>query len=454
MSEHRLVLRDIDIPDIEGITKYRSRGGYEGTRRALTEFSPQQTLEEVESSKLQGRGGSWSNVADKWRLMPPATGDVAPGERYLVVSGYEGDPGVFRDLKMMERLPHRLIDGAIIAAYALQAEVIYICLPAAMRRAVRALEVAVTEAREQGWLGRDIRGSGFDVDIRIHAGGNAHITGEETALLNSLEGRRPEPRPRPLIPTHHELFGRPALVHNAGTLAYLPDILVFGSAAFRQVGSRRCPGTLVLCVSGHVRRPGLYEVEIGSLTVRQLVKDLAGGMAAGSRLKAVLPGGLASQVLKPSELDVVLNPHELSGSGGADVVANSSFGNGAVVVMDETTCMVRTALTIMEFYAAESCGACTPCREGAPWLLDVLRRIEAGSGNSGDIDTIRSVTGQIAPPSGSPAMCGFAPAFATGVGGILSAFGSEFDDHIDGNHGCSFAAVEEIRVPESVHMRY
>ena len=443
MNEHRLILRDIDIPDIDGIDTYRDRGGYEGTRRALTELSPQQTLEEVEASRLQGRGGSWSSVGEKWRLMPPAATNVA-AERYLVVNGYESDPGLFRDRKLMERLPHRLIDGAIIAAYALQAGVVYICLRAEMKRAVRALEVAVEEARANGWLGRDVRGSGFDVDVRIHAGANAHITGEETALLNSLEGKRPEPRPRSLAPTHQLLFGQPALVHNAGTLAYLPDILAFGSAAFRHLGMPRCPGTLVLCVSGHVRRPGLYEVEIGSLTLGQFLEKFAGGMAAGSQMKAVLPGGLGSQVLKPTELDVALNP---DGEGAA-------FGNGAIIVMDDTTCMVRTALKMMEFYAAESCGACTPCREGAPWLLDLLRRVESGSAGTSDVELISSVTSQIAPPSGSPAMCGFAPAFATGVRGILAAFSCEFDDHLDDAAGCPFDAVTEIRVPESVHLRY
>ena len=449
MPEHRFVLRDIDIPDIEGMARYRSRGGYEGARRVLTGMTPAQVLAEVDASGLQGRGGGWTRVADKWRLMPPHAppSDAAGASRYLVVNGYESEPGLFRDRKLMERLPHRLIEGVIIAAYTLGAQVAYICVRADMVRVVRVLEEALAEARELGWLGSDIRGTGFSLDIHIHAGAGAHIAGEETAMLSLLEGRRAEPRPRSLLPTHQLLFGQPALVHNAGTLAYLPAILAQGAAIFRQIGTRRHPGTCVFCVSGHVQRPGLYELEIGSATLRELVEEFAGGIAAGRALKGVLPGGISSRVLTPEQLDVSLSPHELGAQ------AAVSF-NGAVIVMDDSTCMVRAAVNAMEFYAGESCGKCTPCREGAPWLLELLRRVESGQATAEDIDTIKGVSAQVAPEIGSsPAMCGFGPAFASAVQGFLSAYTDEFEEHIEAG-ACPIEEIGGVRVPESVHIRF
>ena len=441
MPENRFVLRDIDIPDIEGMARYRSRGGYEGARRVLTEMSPAQVLAEVDDSGLQGRGGGWTRVADKWRLMPSGA------SAFLVVNGYESEPGLCRDRKLMERLPHRLIEGVIIAAYAVGARVAYICVRADMARVVRALEDALGEARESGWLGSNIRGMGFSLDIHIHAGAGAHIAGEETAMLSMLEGCRAEPRPRSLLPTHQLLFGRPALVHNAGTLAYLPAILAQGAAVFRQIGTRRHPGTCVFCVSGHVRRPGLYELEIGSATVRELIEDFAGGVAAGRMLKGVLPGGISSRVLTPEQLDVSLSPHEISAQAAVPF-------NGAVIVMDDSTCMVRVAVNAMEFYAGESCGKCTPCREGAPWLLELLRRVESGQATAEDLDTIQSVSAQVAPEiAASPAMCGFAPAFAQVVQGFLSAYGAEFERHIEAG-ACPIEEIESIRAPESVHIRF
>lgn len=450
MNEHRLLLRDIEIPDIEGLEVYLRRGGYSGAARAVDLLTPAEVVDAVDAARLCGRGGSWSPVAAKWRQVA----GYSPGPTYLCVNAGETDPGLFRDRKLAERLPHRLVEGAIIAARAIGAGTVYICQRSELRRAWESLERAVTEAYEAGWLGRDIRGSGWDLEVYLHPVGGAFIAGEETALLASLRGRRAEPCAADGSPPPRLLFGRPTAVHNAGTLAYLPCILADGGVEFGRVGTARYPGTCVFCVSGHVRRPGLYELPLGGGTLRDLVESCAGGVCEGRQLKAILPGGYASPPLAPEQLDVALSPEAWAvPAGGA---FPGAFLNCGVIVMDDSTCMVDAAVHLMRFYASQSCGQCPPCAEGALWILRLLERLETGDGAAGDIDLILDLARQVSPPlqwTSATALCGFGVAFAWVIQGLITQFRDEFEAHVE-TRGCPVAKDDAIRVPESVNIRF
>jgi NADH-quinone oxidoreductase subunit F len=447
MPEHRLLLKDIDIPDIDGIEAYLNQGGYQGAAKAV-EMSQQQLLEHVDASGLRGRGGGWEPVAQKWRRLPQSA-----TTRYLCVNAYDADPGLFRDRKLIERVPHRILEGIIIAARAVGAHVAYLCIRGELARPAAVIHQALEEAYQANWLGTDVAGSGFDLDVFVHPGGGAHIAGEETALLQGLAGGRPEPS---VGPSSHTLFGEPAIVHNVGTLAYLPEILAAGASEFRKVGTTSFPGTCVFCVSGHVRRPGLYELALGSTTLRQLIEDYAGGVLDGRALKAVIVGGTLSTVLQPDQLDVALDPQKWAIPGAGPI--DGAFGNGAIIVLDDTTCMVETAIQMMRFYAAESCGQCAPCREGSGWILQLLERLEEGVGDLDEVKLIESVALKIGPrlrPEQSTALCGFGSAFAWTVQNFLHSFGAEFEAHATAA-ACSMRESKEsgFRVPDSVSVRY
>ena len=448
MNEYRLLLKDIDIPDIEQIGAYAASGGYRAAARVLSEMTPEQVVEEVEQAGLRGRGGGWSLVGPRWRALLQ---NGAP--HYLCVNANESEPGVFRDRKLVERNPHQIVEGILIAAYAIRAHVAYVYIRAEMARGQDLLGAAIEAAYAEGWLGRDIRGTGYELEVYIHPGAGAYIAGEETALLESIEGKRAEPRARPLQPSGNRVFGQPAAVHNVGTLAYVPHIIARGSAWFRGIGTAECPGTYLVCVSGHVRRPGLYELEVGAATLREIIDDNAGGVRPGHALKAVLPGGASSIVLRPEQLDVRLDPVEWAVPGGGDFPA--VFGAGGIIVMDETTCMVDVALNLMKFYARESCGQCPPCREGAPWLRQVLWRLENGQGKPEDLDLLESVATQVSPllePRLST-LCRFGPGFAWSVLGFLREFREEFEQHLE-EGGCPIPKDRQIKVPESVSVRF
>jgi len=323
-----------------------------------------------------------------------------------------------------------------------------------MGRGHRALAQAIVEAYAEGLLGSDIRGSGFDLDLYLHPGAGAHIGGEDTALLESLEGRRPEPRARHGASPPHLLHGRPAVVVNVGTLGYLPHILPEGAGYFRDLGTEEYPGTCVFCISGHVRRPGLYELELGSVSLRELIEEFAGGVRSGHQLKAVLPGGYLAPPLTPDQLDVTMGPEAWTVPGGGPFPG--VFGHGGIIVMDETTCMVDAAIHLLQFYARESCGQCPPCREGASWLLQILHRIEAGAGQAGDVDLLESIASQVSPlfdSSRATALCGFGSSFAWALQGLVAAFREEFVDHVEAGL-CPVAKDDGIKVPDSVNIRF
>ncbi|MFH1569437.1 MAG: NADH-ubiquinone oxidoreductase-F iron-sulfur binding region domain-containing protein [Gemmatimonadota bacterium] len=450
MEERRLLLRDIEIPDIDTLPVYERRGGYAGAAAAFGPLKSDEIIAAVAAAGLRGRGGSWAPVADRWL----AAAGHPDRQRFLAINAGETDPGLFRDRKLAERLPHRLLEGTIIAARAMGAQVAYICQRPELRRGWQALERALAEAYEAGWLGRDVRGTGVRVDVYLHPCGGACIGGEETALLASLEGRRAEPRAPDGRPPPHLLFGHPAVVHNAGTVAYLPLILADGGAAFRACGTELYRGTCVFCVSGHVRRPGLYEVELGAGTLRDLVEGLAGGVREGRHLKAVLPGGYAAPPLAPEQLDVALTPEAWALPGGGRFPG--VFLNGGIIAMDDTACMVDAAVHLMRFYAAESCGQCPPCREGSLWLLRLLERLEAGAGQPGDVDLVADLARQVSPYldlAGGTSLCGFGTAFAWVLQGFTRLFREEFDHHLQAG-GCPVPKDDAIKVPDSVNIRF
>jgi NADH-quinone oxidoreductase subunit F len=373
--------------DAHTMSRYLETGGYEGLRKALS-MTPEAVQEEVKGSGLTGRGGAGFNTAQKWSLLPQ---DVFP--RYVVVNGDESEPGTFKDRQLMERDPHQLLEGALICAYAVRAARIFLYVRGEMALAQERLAQAMNDAYARGFLGNDVMGSGWSMDVVLHWGAGAYIVGEETALLESLEGKRAFPRIKPpFYPAAKGLYLQPTVVNNVETLSNLPWIVVNGGAAFAALGGGRAPGTRVFCLSGHVNRPGNYEVEAANITFRDLIygDDLGGGIPGGRQLKAFIPGGASAPWFYPDQLDLHLDPDEVGRNG-------SMLGSGAVVVMDDTTCAVRAAWRVVRFFAHESCGQCTPCREGGAWLEKILWRIENGHGREEDVDLLLDVGDNIAP---------------------------------------------------------
>jgi len=445
MPEARLLLRDIDIPDIEHLDTYRAHGGYAALERVRRELSSNEVVDLVARAGLRDRGGTWRELAPRWRGLAGRT-------EYLCVNANESSPGAFRDRKLIERHPHQCIEGIAIAAYALEVQRVYICVRPEMKRGIQLLQSAVEEVRNAGILGIAVAGAEPPLDIVVHVGGGAYIAAEETALLASLEGRRAEPRAQPPLAWEWGVWGRPAIVENIGTLCYLPHIVERGADWFASLGTTACSGTLVFCISGHVCRPGLYELELGAVTLRQLINEYAGGVRAGHRLKAVLPGGGAPPLLD-EHLDVSLVPEGWAIPGGGD--CPSAFTNGAVIVMDDTVCMVDAALNLMEFYARESCGQCPPCRGGSAWLRDILTRLEGGQGRVDDLELLLEVAEQVSPwlSSERAGICSFSQEFSWLLQGFLRYFSEEFALHAEVG-ACPVDKDFSIKTPETISVRF
>jgi NADH-quinone oxidoreductase subunit F len=445
MPEMRLLLRDIDIPDIEYIETYRAHGGYAALARVQREMSPLDVVDLVDKAGLRDRGGTWKALAPRWR-------ELAGRTEYLCVNANESSPGAFRDRKLIERHPHQFIEGVAIAAYALEVRQVYICMRPEMKRGIQLLKSALQEVRASGILDMATTDIEATLEIVVHVGGGAYIAGEETALLASLEGQRAEPKAQPPPAWQWGLWGRPAIVENAGTLCYLPHIVERGADWFASLGADTCSGTLVFCISGHVCRPGLYELELGTATLRQLIEEHAGGVRVGHRLKAVLPGGGAPPLLD-EHLDVHLVPGDWAVPGGGS--CPSAFINGAIVVMDETVCMVDAALNLMEFYARESCGQCPPCRGGSAWLRDILTRLEAGRGRVADLDLLLEVAEQVSPwlSNERAGICAFSQEFSWLLQGFLRYFSEEFALHAEVG-ACPVDKDFSIKTPETISVRF
>jgi NADH-quinone oxidoreductase subunit F len=423
VSERILTARMEAHPaDSHTLERYLATGGYASLRRAVSEMTPEQVTAEVKAANLRGRGGAGFPCGVKWGFLAPAT------PRYLVVNGDESEPGTCKDRQLLERDPHQLVEGAAIAAYALGAHQAFIYVRGEYARPARRVQRAVEEAYAAGFLGRGIAGSGFDLEITVHLGAGAYICGEETALLNSLEGRRGEPRIRPPFPAVEGLYGKPTIVNNVETLSNLPWIIRHGGAAYDALGPAGSRGTRLFSVSGHVARPGNYEVVMG-LSWRDLIyrEDLGGGIRGGRALKAWIPGGASAPWLVPEHLDEPVTIDDAARLG-------TMLGSGAVVVMDETTDVVAAALSLVRFFAHESCGECTPCREGATWLQRILERIARGSGRPADLDLLLDVADNISPGLGWPpaqtTICPLGPSATAPVVSLMRHFRPEVEARV------------------------
>ena len=416
--------------DSHTVDRYVRTGGYEALPAALKR-SPEELVEEVKASGLRGRGGAGFSAGMKWSFLPA---DSFP--RYLVVNGDEGEPATFKDHQLIERDPHQLIEGTAIAAYALKCSLAFLYIRGEFALGLERLTQAVAEAYARGHLGRDIFRSGFDLDIVVHAGAGAYICGEETALLDSLEGYRGEPRIRPPFPAVKGLYQMPTVVNNVETLSNLPWIVQHGGAAYAALGKDKSTGTRIWSLSGHVNRPGNYETELATVTFRDLFFDpeLGGGIRGGDEVKAFVPGGASAPWFGPDQLDCPLDLDEVQRRG-------SMLGSGSVVAMNEHTCAVRAAWRITKFFAHESCGKCTPCREGGSWLEKVLRRIELGAGREEDLDLLLDVCDNLAPglswPPGQTTICVLGPSIPSSIYTSIRMFRDEYLTHVK-EGGCPF----------------
>ncbi len=414
MSRGPLLFRHIDTPGLAGIGVYRGLGGYEAAAAVLGKKTPEECIEIVKASGLRGRGGAGFPTGMKWGFVPKGTAKP----RYLVCNADESEPGTFKDRELMEKNPHELIEGMILAAYAIGAHVGYIYLRGEFEYIQRIVDRALDEARAAGLLGENVLGSGFRLDLHTHLGAGAYICGEETALLSSLEGYRGQPRLKPPFPAVEGLYACPTVVNNVETLMNVPHILRHGPAWFRQWGTEKSPGTKVFSVSGPVRRPGNYELPLGT-PLSTLLQEHCGGMREGYRVKAVIPGGSSVPLLPASMLDTRLDFESLNAAG-------TYLGSGGVIVMDDGVCMVDALYNITRFYEHESCGKCTPCREGTYWMSEVFERLESGRGREGDVDLLLDVSDNILGKS----FCPLGDAAAMPVIGAIKHFREEFERHV------------------------
>ena len=412
---------------------YLRHDGYEALRKALT-MTPDAIIEEVKKSGLRGRGGAGFPTGMKWQFVDQKT----PKPKYICCNADESEPGTFKDHLLMERNPHLLIEGCVIGCYAIRAKVAYIYIRGEFLHVQHVLEGAVAEAYKAGYLGKNILGSGFDCDVFVHRGAGAYEAGEETALIESLEGKRAQPRLKPPFPAVAGLYGAPTAVNNVETLCNVPLIVSRGGEWYASLGPEKNGGPKLFCVSGHVAKPGVFEGTMHT-TVRQLIYDYAGGIANGRQLKAVIPGGSSVPVLRPDQIDV---PASFDGL----MKAGTMLGSAGMIVMDDTTCMVWMAQNLLHFYRHESCGKCTPCREGGAWLLNILRKIERGEGQMRDIELLLSVADNIA----GKTLCAFGDAAATPVLATIKQFRPEFEAHVREGR-CTCPAEWRARQPVGAH---
>lgn len=400
------------------LESYRSVGGYEVLEKILAEKTPpEDIIEELKTSALRGRGGAGFPTGLKWSFMPRRL----PGAKYIVCNSDEGEPGTCKDRDILRYNPHQLIEGMLIAAYTIGAQTGYNYIRGEFTEPLERFNNAIQEARDAGYLGKDILGSGFDFELYAHPGAGAYICGEETALLESIEGKKGQPRYKPPFPAGYGLYGRPTTINNTETLSSVPVILQKGGDWFHELGTPNNGGSKIFCVSGHVNKPGNYEVPLG--TPFHELLELAGGVRNGNKLKAVIPGGSSTPVIPgDAMMDVPMSYDGISKAG-------SMLGAGSVIVMDDTTCMVKALERIAEFYYEESCGQCTPCREGTGWLYRVVKRIEHGEGRQEDLDRLVDIAQNI----NGNTICALGDAAAAPVISFIKHFREEFQYHID--HG-------------------
>ena len=441
-KERRLILKNIDRPGYgNDLATYVKHGGYETLKKALA-IQPvevdgssldgsAQIREEVKKSGLRGRGGAGFPCGMKWSFIRHG-GDKPV---YLVCNADESEPGTFKDRQIIHKDPHQLVEGMILSCYANKVSLAYIYIRGEFPAGAKILDEALNAAREKNFLGKNILGSGYDLEIYVHRGAGAYICGEETGLLESLEGKRPYPRIKPpYFPAVMGLYYSPTIVNNVETLCHVKHVMEMGGEAYSKIGTPGNTGTRIVCISGHVNRPGYYEIEVGKATIGELINDFAGGLRKGRQLKAIIPGGSSAKVLKagekftiksknpddpPRELDLLDIPYDFD----TLMAAGTMSGSGAIIVMDDSTDIVKALSNVSEFYAHESCGQCTPCREGSLWMSKILTRMSGGKAVTGDTDQLKRVADHI---PGGRTICAFGEACSWPVQSFVSKFKDEF----------------------------
>ncbi len=425
-----VLLKNMLQPGYTGsLGDYEKSGGYQALRKVLGKVSPADVTATVMKSGLRGRGGAGFPTGVKWGFLPKDY----QGPKYLCCNADESEPGTFKDRQLIERDPHQLIEGILIACYAIGAASSYIYIRGEFTLGAKILEQAIAEARAAGYVGKNILGTGTTIDVWVHRGAGAYICGEETALLESLEGKRGLPRVKPPFPATHGLYNKPTVVNNVETLANLPHIMIRGAEWFASIGSPpKSTGTRIFCVSGHVKRPGNYEVPMG-ITFCELIYEHAGGMRSDRKLKAFIPGGASAPFLTPDSLDVKMDFESVAQAG-------SMLGSGGVTVMEEGTSMVWAALRLMEFFYHESCGKCSPCREGSSWLVQTLRRIMNKRGQMSDLDTLTDLCKNIA----GRTVCAFGDAEVAPIMSTLKHWRGEYEELIRAAEAANLLKPEPV----------
>jgi NADH-quinone oxidoreductase subunit F len=415
-AETPVISRRWGIKDSHKIDVYLQHDGYKALEKALREMTPESIIDEVKKSNLRGRGGAGFPTGMKWSFVPKDS----PKPKYVICNADESEPGTCKDRPLMEMDPHQMIEGIIIAGRAIGAHMGFIYIRGEYRYVLDIVQAALDEAYARGYLGKNILGSGFDFELVVHTGAGAYECGEESALMESLEGKRGYPRIKPPFPAVVGLYGCPTIINNVETLSTVPAILLEGGETYANRGTPRNGGTRMLCVAGHVNKPGIYEVPLG-MNMKTFIYETAGGIPNGKKLKAVIPGGSSCPLLKAEETDIPMDYDSVAKAG-------SMLGSGGMVVMDEDTCMVDMARRIMHFYAHESCGWCIPCREGTTWLRKMLERFHAGLGRPEDIDII----GDLAKNMLGRTFCPLGDAAALPIISIVGKWRNEFEDHLNG----------------------
>ena len=426
MSE-LVLLRHRGIPDYHKIDVYERHGGYQATRKALGQFQPADLVEMVKASGLRGRGGAGFPTGLKWSFLPKQTEKPV----YLCVNADESEPGTFKDREIIEFDPHQLLEGIIISSYAIRSHLAFIYIRGEFFFGADVLDRAIEEAYAKGYLGKNILGKGFDLDVIVHRGAGAYICGEETGLIGSLEGKRAYPRVKPPFPATYGVFGAPTIVNNVETLACVPHIVSRGVEWFKSIGPEKGPGPKLYCVSGHVEKPGVYELPMGT-SLREIIYTHCGGIPGGRKLKGVIPGGSSVPIFTADEIDVPMDFDSVAKAG-------SLLGSAGIIVMDDSTCMVRVLEVIARFYHHESCGQCTPCREGTGWLHKVLRHLEEGTGREEDLQVLLDISDNMM----GNTVCVLADAAAMPTKSFVAKFRDEFLEHVRLGR-CPLRQAEEV----------
>jgi NADH-quinone oxidoreductase subunit F len=426
-----VILSGADERDLTKLEEYRAVGGYTSLEKARA-MSPEALIDDLQAANLRGRGGAGFPMGRKASLIPRSS----PKPKYLVVNADESEPGAFKDREVMNRVPHRLIEGCLITAHAIESKDVFIYIRGEYLSEYEVLQAAVDETEAAGIFD--------DVRVVVHRGAGAYICGEETALLDSLEGRRGQPRPRPPFPPVQGLYGAPTQINNVCTIATVPKVIEMGAAEFAKTGADTAPGTAVFSISGNIANPGNYELELGT-PMRELVYDFGGGVPDGRQLKAIIPGGSSVPVMTPDQIDTPLDFDSIQAAG-------SFFGSASLIVIDDRCCMVQLALRATKFYMHESCGKCTPCREGTRWMVQLLEKIEAGDGEFTDLELLESIGSRILGKS----LCALGDFAVYPVSSYMTKFADEFLAHIE-RRGCPFggdSSIEGILAPIDQHTHH